>query len=79
MKKVILGGLLLLSGALGTAILMAGTMAQQMFYSNDEGSWLSFSRTLSSYGLMPALYIFIGLSVAGLVIGCWGLFDKSST
>ena len=72
MKKVVLGGFLLLSGILGTAILMAGTMAQ-LLYLNEN---LSFLWSLSLYGLMPALYIFIALAAAGLIIACWGLFDR---
>ena len=63
MKKVVFGGFLLLSGILGTVILLAGTMSQTLYY-NDR---LSFLWTLSIYGLTPSLYIFIALGVVGLI------------
>ena len=72
MKKIVLGGFLLLSGILGSAILMAGTMSQLLYLDNE----LSFLWSLSVYGLTPVLYIFVILGAAGLLIGCWGLFDK---
>lgn len=74
MKKIILGGLMMLSGILGTAILMAGAMAQALYLDNT----LSSLWTLSVYGLMPVFYVFIVIAVAGLMIGCWGLFDKKN-
>ena len=72
MKKVIFGGFMLLSGMLGAAILMSGAMAQD-WYINEAHS---FSWNLHVYGLMPVLYVFICIGVVGLIIACWGLFDK---
>ena len=74
MKKVVLGSVMMLAGVLGTAILLAGTMANNMTINGR----FSFSWNLSSYGLIPALYVFIGIAVLGLAIGCWGLFDKKN-
>ena len=74
MKKVALGSAMMLAGVLGVAILLAGTMANNMTINGR----LSFSWNLSAYGLMPVLYIFIVLAVIGLIIGCWGLFDKNN-
>ena len=31
---------------------------------------------ISRYGLMPAIYIFLGIAVVGLILACWGLLDK---
>ena len=72
MKKLIFGGLMMLSGVLGTAILLAGTMANSM---TINGQW-SFSWNLSQYGLMPALVTFIIIGIAGLLLGVWGLIEK---
>ena len=72
MKKLIFGGLMMLSGILGTAILLAGTMANA-YSVNGE---VSFSLSLSFYGLTPALVTFIIIGIAGLLLGIWGLIDK---
>ena len=72
MKKIIFGGLMMLAGVLGTAILLAGTMANA-YSVNDE---LSFSLNLSFYGLIPAFVSFIIIGIAGLLLGIWGLIEK---
>ena len=72
MKKVILGGLMMLSGILATAILIAAAMSQDWIINGER----SLTWNLSQYGLMPVLYIFIVLGIVGLLIGCWGIFEK---
>ena len=73
MKKLIFGGFMMLSGILGTGILIAGTMANDMMI---NGQW-SFLWNLSRFGLIPALVIFIVIGVVGLLLGLWGVFEKN--
>ena len=73
MKKLIFGGFMMLSGILGTGILIAGTMANDMMI---NGQW-SFLWNLSRFGLIPALVIFIVIGVVGLLLGIWGVFEKN--
>jgi len=72
MKKVILGSFMMLSGLLGTAILLASTMANT-YSSNGK---VSFLWTLSFYGLIPALVIFTVIGIVGFLLGIWGMSDK---
>ena len=74
MKKIILGSFMMLSGVLGIAILLAGTMADDNMI---NGGWSSFW-VLSKYGIMPAFYILIIIGIAGLLLGIWGILDKKS-
>ncbi len=72
MKKVILGSAMFLAGLLSTAILLAGTMANDLTINGMRSSiW-----NMSQYGLMPALYLFIGITILGLAIAMWGIFEK---
>jgi hypothetical protein len=73
MKKVVLGSAMLLAGLLSAAILLGGTMANDWTNNGMRSSlW-----NLSQYGLMPALCIFIGIAILGLVIAVWGIFEKN--
>ncbi len=72
MKKVILGSSMFLAGVISTAVVLAGSMANE---GTVNGEFSSFWN-ISQYGLMPAVYIFVGIAVIGLVLAGWGVFDK---
>ena len=72
MKKVILGSAMFCAGLLSAAVLLAGTMSNNW---RINGSLSSFWN-LTQYGLMPALYAFIGLAAAGIAVALWGVFEK---
>ncbi len=73
MKKVILGSAMFLAGLLSAAVLLAGTMANQWTINGMRSSlW-----NMSEYGLMPALYIFIGVAILGFAIAIWGIYEKN--
>ena len=72
MKKVILGSIMFLAGVISTALVLAGSMANEW---TIDGKFSSFWN-ISQYGLMPVIYIFIGIAIIGLVLAVWGLFDK---
>ena len=72
MKKVILGAMMMFSGMVSSAILMAGSMAQDWTLDGVH----SFSWNLTSYGLMPILKVFVVIAVIGLVISIWGALEK---
>lgn len=74
MKKVLLGSTMLLAGILSVAILLAGSMANEW---TVNGNFSSFWN-ISQYGLMPALYIFIGISIVGALLAIWGIFEKEN-
>ena len=71
MKKLIFGAMLFCTGSLSAAILLAGSMANDWTLNGQSSALWNISR----YGLLPALYIFLGLAVLGLVIVVWGLFN----
>ncbi|MDO5602015.1 MAG: hypothetical protein Q4G07_04525 [Oscillospiraceae bacterium] len=72
MKKVILGSMLFLAGTLCTAVLLAGTMANDWTINGQLSSFWN----MSQYGILPAFYIFIGIAVIGIAVAIWGIFDK---
>lgn len=72
MKKVILGSIMFLAGVISTALVLAGSMANDW---TINGEYSSFWNILQ-YGLMPVIYIFIGIAIIGLGLAVWGLFDK---
>lgn len=72
MKKVILGSVMFLAGLLSVAVLLAGTMANDMINNGYRSSFWN----LKQYGLMPALYIFAIVAVIGLAIAAWGMFEQ---
>lgn len=62
MKKVILG----------STLILAGSMSNEWTVNGEFSSlW-----NISQYGLMPAIYIFTGIAIVGLVLAVWGLFDR---
>lgn len=72
MKKVIVGSLMFLAGVISVALVFAGSMAVEWTVNGQFSSlW-----NISQYGLMPAMYSFIGIAAAGLALAVWGLFDK---
>ena len=74
MKKVILGSTMFLTGVISVALILAGSMANEWTINGQFSSlW-----NISQYGLMPAIYIFIGISSVGLALAVWGIFDKKS-
>ncbi|MDD3218192.1 MAG: hypothetical protein PHC41_04960 [Lachnospiraceae bacterium] len=73
MKKVFCGSIMFLTGMISIAILLAGSMANDW---TVDGRLSSFW-TLSNYGLLPALYIFIAVSLIGIGIAVWGIFDEN--
>ncbi|MEM0530939.1 hypothetical protein WGC32_11450 [Zongyangia sp. HA2173] len=72
MKKIVLGSMMFLAGVLSTAIILAGSMANDWTINGQHSAFWNISR----YGLMPAIYIFLGIAVVGLILACWGLLDK---
>lgn len=74
MKKVILGSTMFLTGVISVALILAGSMANEWTINGQFSSlW-----NISQYGLMPAIYIFIGIAIVGLALAVWGIFDKKS-
>lgn len=72
MKKIVLGSMMFHAGVLSTAIILAGSMANDWTINGQHSAFWNISR----YGLMPAIYIFLGIAVVGLILACWGLLDK---
>jgi len=72
MKKVILGGLMMLAGIISTAILLSGTMATGFIHNGRH----SFAWSLSQYQLTTPLYIFIVIAIVGFALSVWGLLEK---
>lgn len=72
MKKIVLGSMMFLAGVLSAAIILAGSMANDWTINGQHSAFWNISR----YGLMPAIYIFLGIAVVGLILACWGLLDK---
>lgn len=73
MKKIIFGGLLLLSGIVGSAILLAGTFLTNVTLNGQR----SLIWSLQLYELMLPLTTFVIVAIAGLALGVWGLLEKS--
>lgn len=72
MKKVILGSTMFLSGVISLALIFAGSMSNEWTVNGQFSSvW-----NISQYGLMPLIYIFSAISIIGLLLAIWGLFDK---
>ena len=72
MKKVILGSMMFLTGVISIAVILAGSMANEWTVNGEFSSiW-----NITQYGLMPTLYIFGGISIIGIVLAIWGIFQK---
>lgn len=72
MKKTILGSMMFFAGIISAALLLAGSMANEWTVNGQFSSFWNLSR----YGLMPILFVFVGIAVIGIVIAVVGLFDK---
>ena len=72
MKKVILGSIMMLSGLLSVAIILAGSMANEWTVTGQYSAiW-----NITQYGLMPAIVACSIIAVVGLLLAIWGLFEK---
>lgn len=74
MKKVILGSAMVLAGLLSAAVLLAGTMANDLTINGQFSSFWNMSK----YGLIPVFYTFIGIAIIGFAIAIWGIFEKKN-
>ena len=71
MKKIIFGMTMFLAGTLSVAMLLAGSMANDWTLNGKHSAIWNISR----YGLMPVVYVFIGVALIGLIFAVWELFD----
>ena len=74
MKKVILGSIMFFTGILSIAIILAGSMSNEL---TVDGNY-SAMRNIQQYGLMPSVYIFGVIAFIGLTLAVWGLFEKKN-
>ena len=74
MKKIIFGMIIFLAGTLSVALILAGSMANDWTINGEHSAFWNISR----YGLMPAVYAFIGIAFIGLIFAVWGLFDHKN-
>lgn len=74
MKKMIFGMLMFLTGALSVSMILAGSMANDWTLNGQHSVLWNISR----YGLLPALYLFSGMAILGLIVAVWGLIDHKS-
>ena len=72
MKKTILGATMFLAGLISSAVLLAGPTGIQWTNNCDSAWWL-----LSNYGLIPFLYVFVAITIIGLAIALWGVFERN--
>ncbi len=72
MKKVIWGASLSLAGIIATALLLGFSMIKDWI--NDDTYSVIFN--LSRYNLLPVLVFFIIITILGIVISLWGIFEK---
>lgn len=72
MKKVIMGSIMMLSGLLSVAIIMAGSMANEWTVDGQFSAiW-----NIEQYGLMPFVITFTIIAVIGFLIAIWGLVER---
>lgn len=74
MKKVCLGSMMFLAGAISVAVILAGSMANEL---TVNGAFSAFWN-ISQYGLMPAVYLFTAIAIVGIALAIWGIFEKKS-
>lgn len=72
MKKVIWGASLSLAGIIATALLLGFSMIKDWII--DDTYSVIFN--LSRYNLLPVLVFFIIITILGIVISLWGIFEK---
>ncbi|MEG0177911.1 MAG: hypothetical protein RR508_05435 [Oscillospiraceae bacterium] len=51
-----------------------GSMANGL---NVNGDFSAFWN-ISQYGIMPAMCAFIGISIIGILLAIWGIFEKKN-
>lgn len=72
MKKVILGSAMFLAGVISVALIFGCSIGSEWTRNGQFSAlWI-----ISQHGLMPAIYIFAGIAVAGLALAAWGILDK---
>lgn len=74
MKKIIFGMILFLAGTISIALLLAGSMANDWTLNGQSSAIWNISR----YGLLPALYSFLGIAIFGFIFAICGLFEKGN-
>ena len=72
MKKVIWGSSLSFAGIIATALLLGFSMIKD-WINNDTYSVIY---NLSQYKLLPVLAFFIFITISGIIISLWGIFEK---
>ena len=72
MKKIVWGSFLSLAGIIATALLLGFSMIKDWI--NDDTYSVIFN--LSRYNLLPVLVFFIIITILGIVISLWGIFEK---
>lgn len=72
MKKVCLGSIMFLAGVLSVAVILAGSMANEWTVNGEFSAFWN----ISQYGLMPAIYVFVVISIIGVALAIWGVFEK---
>ena len=66
--------MLFLTGVISIALLLAGSMANDWTLNGQSSAIWNISR----YGLLPALYTFLGIAIFGLIFAIWGLFERGN-
>ena len=74
MKKTILGATMFLAGLISSAVFLSGPTGIQ--WTNND-NWASAWWLLSNYGLIPVLYVFVAITIIGLAIALWGVFERN--
>ena len=74
MKKVYLGSMMFLAGVLSVAVVLAGSMANEWTVNGEFSAFWN----ISQYGLMPAIYVFVGISIIGMALAIWGTFERKN-
>lgn len=72
MKKVIMGSMMMLSGMLSVAIILAGAMANEW----TQNGQLSAMWNIGNYGLTPFVTMFSVVAAAGLLLAICGLVER---
>ena len=78
MKKLILGGLMMLCGVIGISVLLIVAMFSFQSLGTLNGSSSVFTYW-NYHGVTSFFVSFMLLSVAGIVLGIWGLIDKKDS
>jgi hypothetical protein len=74
MKKIVLGGMMMIAGIISVTIIMTGTMATTIDFLHNGSR--SFFWNLNQFQLTAPFVFFIIIAVIGLALSIWGLFEK---